>query len=69
MRAGLVIPKENSATGLRLTNAGYLWAFEWLHLVAAMCPKCSTVVALTAGLPSVPARCPTCFVSWTEDTR
>lgn len=69
VRAGLVTPKEGSATGFRLTNEGYSWVFESLHLVAAMCPKCSTPVALPQGLPSVPARCPTCFVCWTEDTR
>jgi hypothetical protein len=66
--AGLLAPKEGSAAGFRLTYEGYVWILAWLHLVAAFCPKCSTVVELPEGQPSAPARCPTCFVTWTEDT-
>lgn len=66
--AGLLARKEESATGFRLTHEGYQWILAFLHMVVAFCPKCSTAVELPQGLPEAGAKCPTCFVTWTEDT-
>jgi hypothetical protein len=66
--AGMIRPKEGSAWAFRLTPAGRSWLLDYLHLVVAYCPKCSSAVELPRGSPGAQARCATCFVTWTEDT-
>lgn len=65
---GLLYPREGSETELRLGAAGFEWILDRLRLVPAFCPKCSTGVLLPRGRPEAQAKCPTCFVGWTEDT-
>ncbi len=66
--AALVARKEGSNRFFRLTQDGHAWILAALHLVAAFCPKCSSVVELPQGEKRASAQCRTCFVTWTEDT-
>jgi hypothetical protein len=66
--ASLVARKEGSKIFFRLTKDGYEHILASLHLVAAFCPKCSSVVELVEGEPNASGQCRTCFVTWSEDT-
>lgn len=66
--ASLVVRKEGSKIFFRLTKDGYEHVLASLHLVAAYCPKCSSVVELPEGETDARGQCRTCFVTWTEDT-